>query len=83
VFTARRCAIEYRAPARLDDLLEVETRLVRLGGASLELEQRVLREQRLLAVLQLRLALLDKDLRVARLPRELIGALEPLRASRE
>ena len=25
VFTVRRCAIDYRAPARLDDLLEVET----------------------------------------------------------
>ena len=49
VFTVRRCAIDYRAPARLDDLLEVETRLLRLGGASLELEQRVLCQGRLLA----------------------------------
>jgi acyl-CoA thioester hydrolase len=83
VFTVRRCAIDYRAPARLDDLLEVETGLRRVGGASLDLEQRVRREERLLAVLALRLALLDLDLHVARLPRELSSVLERVRASRE
>ena len=79
-FAVRRCAIDYRAPARLDDLLEVETRLVRVRGASLELEQRVLCAGRLLAALELRLALLDGDLRVARVPRTLVGALGRLRA---
>jgi acyl-CoA thioester hydrolase len=79
-FAVRRCAIDYRAPARLDDLLEVETRLVRLGGASLELAQRVLYAERLLAALELRLALLDADLRVARLPRALAHAFGRLRA---
>lgn len=82
-FTVRRLAIDYRAPARLDDLLEVETNLRRLGGASLDLEQRILRQERLLAVLALRLALLDPDLHVARLPRELCCALDRLRAARE
>jgi acyl-CoA thioester hydrolase len=80
VFAVRRCAIDYRVPARLDDLLEVETRLLRRGGASLELEQRVLCQGRLLARLDLRLALLGPDLRVARVPRELVAAFEPLRA---
>ena len=80
VFTVRRCAIDYQAPARLDDLLEVETRLLRRGGASLELEQRVLCQGRLLTRLDLRLALLDADLRVARVPRDLVVAFERLRA---
>ena len=83
VFTVRRCAIDYRAPARLDDLLEVETRLLRLGGASLELEQRVLCQGRLLARLDLRLALLGPDLRVARVPRELVVAFDGLCGPRE
>ncbi len=78
VFTVRRCSIDYRAPARLDDLLEIATRVVRLGGASLELEQRVLRAAQLLAVLEVRLALLGADLRVARMPGELIGRLRPV-----
>jgi acyl-CoA thioester hydrolase len=83
VFTVRRCVIDYRAPARLDDLLELETGLVRLGGASVDLEQRVLREGRLLTALALRLALLDLDLHVARLPRELAYVFDQLRAWRE
>ena len=83
VFTVRRCAIDYRAPARLDDLLEVETRLLRRGGASLELEQRVLCQGRLLARLDLRLALLGPDLRVARVPRELVVAFNGLCGPRE
>ncbi len=82
-FTVRRCAIDYRAPARLDDLLELETRLLRLGGASLDLAQRVLCQGRFLAGLDLRLALLDGDLRVARLPRQLVVAFERLRAPSE
>jgi YbgC/YbaW family acyl-CoA thioester hydrolase len=35
-FTVRRCLVDYLAPARLDDGLVIETRLVRGGGASLE-----------------------------------------------
>jgi acyl-CoA thioester hydrolase len=80
VFTVRRCSINYRAPARLDDLLEIATRVVRLGGASLELEQQVLRGAQLLAVLQVRLVLLRADLRVARLPGQLIAAFDQARA---
>jgi acyl-CoA thioester hydrolase len=79
VFTVRRCVVDYRAPARLDDLLEVRTRLARLGGASLDLEQCVLHEGRLLARLEVRLALLGGDLRVVRMPRELAVALGRLR----
>jgi acyl-CoA thioester hydrolase len=82
-FTVRRCAIDYHAPARLDDLLEIQTRMVRLGGASLDLEQRVLRAAQLLARLVVRLALLDSDLRVARLPRALIDAFARLRGPTE
>jgi acyl-CoA thioester hydrolase len=79
VFTVRRCVVDYHAPARLDDLLLVETRIARVGGASLDLEQRILCAQRLLARLELRLALLGADLRVARLPGPLVAALERLR----
>lgn len=78
VFTVRRCLVDYRAPARLDDLLEIQTRINRLGGASLDLEQRVLREARLLTCLELRLALLDAAMQVARLPRPLAAAFARL-----
>ena len=77
-FAVRRCRVDYLAPARLDDALLIETRLVRLGGASLDLEQRVISAARLLVRLELRLVLLSAGLRVARLPAELNGALAAL-----
>jgi acyl-CoA thioester hydrolase len=80
-FAVRRCAIDFLAPAHLDDLLDVLTRPVRLGGASLDLEQRILRDHRLLARLEVRLALISPTLRVARLPRQLVAALAPLEAA--
>ena len=83
MFTVRRCAIDYLVPARLDDLLEIQTQMVRLGGASLDLEQRVLREAQLLTRLAVRLALLGADLRLARFPRRLVGAFDRLRARSE
>ena len=78
-FTVRRCVVDYLAPARLDDRLEVRTRFARLGGASLDLEQRIFRDELLLARLDVRLALISRMLRAVRLPAELIDALAPLR----
>ncbi len=79
-FTVRRCLADYLAPARLDDGLLIETRLLRAGGASLDLEQRVTRAGRLLVRLELRLALVSAAMRTARLPAELRAALAPLGA---
>ncbi|MCC7016710.1 MAG: YbgC/FadM family acyl-CoA thioesterase [Rhodospirillales bacterium] len=45
-FAVRRCEADYRRPARLDDRLEVRTRLRGIGGASLEMEQRIVRAGR-------------------------------------
>src|ERR687891_2589070 len=80
-FAVRRCVIDFVGPAHLDDLLDVRTRPLRLGGASLDLEQRILRDHRLLARLEVRLALISPTLRVARLPRELIAALAALKVA--
>jgi acyl-CoA thioester hydrolase len=80
-FTVRRCLADYLAPAYLDDRLLIETRLVREGGASLDLEQRATRAGRLLVRLELRLALVSAEMRAARLPAELRAALAPLAAA--
>lgn len=43
-FIVRRCTIDYRAPARLDDALEVRTRMTGWRGAAIEAEQSVHRQ---------------------------------------
>ena len=77
VFAVRRCSADYLAPARLDDELVVETRLVALGGASLAVEQVIRRGERALVRLALRLACLDPAGKPARLPSLLRMALAP------
>ena len=67
-FAVRDCAIDYRAPARLDDALEVRTRAPRVGAASVRLEQTIRRGAAVLARLELRIACVDADGRPARLP---------------
>lgn len=42
-FAVRRCAVEYDVPARLDDDLEVLSRIADIGGASIGFEQVVRR----------------------------------------
>jgi acyl-CoA thioester hydrolase len=41
VFVVRRIEIDYLKPARIDEVLEVVTRCVEVGGASLKLDQEV------------------------------------------
>src|ERR1700730_16142814 len=40
-FAVRRCTVEYRAPARLEDALTVDTRLTEIGAATLTVHQQV------------------------------------------
>lgn len=56
---------------RLDDLLEVETRFAELAGARLDLDQRVLRDGVLLFHAAVTVALVDRQGRPKRLPREM------------
>jgi len=77
-FTVRRCEVDYLAPARLDDALEVRTRLIDVRGASLKLAQTVSRGGTALAQLTLRIACMHRSGRPARLPDTIRSALESL-----
>ncbi len=47
-FAVRRMAIEFVKPARMDDMLTIETRPVAARGATMDLAQRVLRGEEVL-----------------------------------
>lgn len=47
-FVVRRMHLEYLKPARIDDVLEVETRVAEVRGAALRLAQRVMRGETML-----------------------------------
>jgi acyl-CoA thioester hydrolase len=79
-FVVRRCTIDYRAPARLDDALDVLTRITALRGAALDAVQEIHRdgESDPLVTMDLVIACVNAQGRPARLPervRELIGGV--------
>jgi acyl-CoA thioester hydrolase len=77
----RNCTAEYILPARLDDALEVRSRIINMGGVSFTIRQEILRpatdEARIspLVVVEVRLACIDAEFRPARLPAMLKTAL--------
>lgn len=73
-FVVRRCVIDYHLPARLENVIEVETKLGRLGGAGLELDQTVFRGKDRLASARVSLACVDRAGRPKRLPAALKAA---------
>jgi acyl-CoA thioester hydrolase len=74
-FIVRRCNADFRAAARLDDLLEVRTRITALGGASIEAEQVVWHGQDTLVRVEVKLGCIDRNGRPVRLPEEVRAAL--------
>lgn len=69
-FVVRAMTIDFLCPARMDDLLTVETLPGELKAASFDLTQRVLREAETLAMAQVRIAFVVAG-RAARIPLEL------------
>ena len=77
VFAVRRCEVDYRRPARLDDLVEVRSRLTRVRGAQLSAAQSIWRAGEELVRLVVDLAALRGDGRPTRIPAPVRAALEP------
>ena len=75
MFAVRRCEVDYLAPARLGDALVVETRLDRLGGASVEMQQTVTRAGDALVRALVKLGCVGRDGRPARMPTTVRQAL--------
>jgi acyl-CoA thioester hydrolase len=82
-FAVSRCEIDYLRPARLDDQLTVETRVLDIGAAVILLDQRILREQEVLVRLKIRIACLNRNGRPQRLPEPVRAALAAYRISEE
>lgn len=68
MFVVRRCSAEFHRSARLDDELEVETRVMDVAGASLTLAQAIRRGGESLVDLSVTVACINREGRATRLP---------------
>ena len=68
-FVVTSLTIDYLKPAFLDDNLTITTEIERIRPASVNFKQTVARESQILAHLKVRVACLDGDGRLTRIPR--------------
>jgi len=70
LFAVTEVHLHYRKPARFNDLLRVESRLIRYSGAQVHFDQRIFHEpcNTLLVEGRIRLAALSRDGNIRRIP---------------
>jgi acyl-CoA thioester hydrolase len=76
VFVVKRTSVDYSAPARLDDVIRVVSRIERLGRASVDFHQEAWRDGVLLASGEIRVASVDRaSIRPAGIPAAVLDGL--------
>ena len=77
MYVVSEAQVRYRTPAKLDDELQVRTRIVKVGGATLDFQQSVWREDTLIAEANVRVACADQASgRPRRLPSAVRDAID-------
>lgn len=71
VFVVHRMEIDFKSPARMDDVLEISTTTVKAGGAKMVLEQEIRRGEQLLIAAKVTIAVVNRQGRPRRLPETL------------
>jgi acyl-CoA thioester hydrolase len=78
IFAVSQCQIRYRLPARLDDLLQVRTRVAGVGAARIEMLQEICRDGDLLCEIGVRVVSLKNTEEGAGPPLRMPGPLRAL-----
>lgn len=76
--TVKACQVEYQKPAYLDDSLEVHSRIIKVGGASISGEQKIKCNNYELVNIQIKLACMALDGKPTRLTSKLRSKLNTL-----
>lgn len=77
IFIVRSTALDYRAHARLDDMMTITSRIGRIGRASVEFTQEAWRDGTLLVAGHIRIGCVDRaGIRPAAIPPDVLDALQ-------
>ncbi|MGB0749183.1 MAG: tol-pal system-associated acyl-CoA thioesterase [Magnetospiraceae bacterium] len=68
VFAVRRCEVDYLRPARLDDRLDMVTRIIKIGGASTVMSQDVFLDGQALVKIVIVLVCMTDEAGATRIP---------------
>ena len=82
-FAVKSCQVEFRAPARLDDLLEVRTVNNGVGAAYIDFGQDIWRDETPIAEARVRVVCLNGKGKPRRQPADLIARLKTMLPTRD
>lgn len=77
VWVVRRMEIDFRSPARIDDILTVETHTADISGARILMAQQLKRGEEVLVEAKVEAAIIGENGRPRRFPKEWIAAFMP------
>lgn len=77
VWVVKRMEIDFRAPARIDDILTIDTRTERVSGARIFMAQKILLDEMLLVEAKVEAAVIGESGRPRRFPKEWANAFLP------
>ena len=77
-FMVKDIKASYKQSARLGDLLDVKTELLKVGGASFELNQKVYKNKDLLFDMDVKLVYVDNSAKPKRISKEIVSLLEEM-----
>lgn len=77
VWVVRRMEIDFRAPARMDDILTIDTRTEDISGARIVMAQQLKRGDEVLVEAKVQAAIIGENGRPKRFPKEWIAAFIP------
>ena len=74
-FIIRELIIKYKSPLRLNDNFCVETKPIKIGAASMVVEQKFVKDETICAIMNITIAYLGSDMRPKAIPETIINAL--------
>ena len=77
VWVVKHMEIDFRAPARIDDILVIDTRVAEVSGARIRMAQQITRGADLLIEARVEAALINGEGRPRRFPKEWIARFMP------
>lgn len=80
VWVVRRMEIDFHGPARIDDILTIETRTESVSGARIFMAQRIMRGEEVLVSARVEAAVIGASGRPRRFPKEWMAAFMPKEA---
>lgn len=77
VWVVKRMEIDFRAPARIDDILTIDTHTESISGARIYMAQKLWRDADLLVEARVEAAIIGENGRPRRFPRDWVAAFLP------